>query len=190
MGRQESESLSASQIIYPCMQVADIFELGVDLPQLGVDQRKCNMLARDYAKKVKIAAPTAVSHHMLMGLKGKSAGKMSKSIPDSAIFMEDSESEVERKIMSSFCNDEVNDNPIFEYIQYIIIRWFGAIELNGRKYCSPDELTADFKSLNKSEVKRTVIVYINRILDPVRAHFAKPEMRQLAELVAGFRTTR
>src|SRR3989344_7579493 len=47
MGRSESESLQASHIIYPCMQAADIFHLKADICQLGMDQRKVNVLARE-----------------------------------------------------------------------------------------------------------------------------------------------
>jgi len=32
--------------------------------------------------------------------------------------------------------------------------------------------------------------YINKILDPVREHFEKPEMKALAERVASYRVTR
>ena len=32
-------------MIYPCMQCTDIFFLDVDVCQLGIDQRKVNMLA-------------------------------------------------------------------------------------------------------------------------------------------------
>jgi hypothetical protein len=39
-------------------------------------------------------------------------------------------------------------------------------------------------------VKITVAKKINEILEPVRRHFAKPEMKQLAELVASFQVTR
>lgn len=49
MGRSDSDNLDVSQLLYPCMQAADIFEMNVDIPQLGLDQRKCNMLAREYA---------------------------------------------------------------------------------------------------------------------------------------------
>jgi tyrosyl-tRNA synthetase len=190
MGRKEGDALSASQIIYPCMQVADIFELGVDIPQLGVDQRKCNMLAREYAPKKKLTPPTSVAHHMLMGLKGLSQGKMSKSIPDAAVFMEDSEDEVNRKIRAAFCNDEVEGNPIFEYIRYIILRWFGEITICEKSYRTHEELSVDFASLDKRTVKSVVAAKINEILAPVRRHFAKPEMRQLADLVASFQVTR
>ena len=45
--------LTASQIFYPCMQCADIFFLKADICQLGMDQRKVNMLAREYCDDVK-----------------------------------------------------------------------------------------------------------------------------------------
>jgi len=48
MGKKKKEELSASQIFYPCMQCADIFFLKADICQLGMDQRKVNMLAREY----------------------------------------------------------------------------------------------------------------------------------------------
>merc|ERR1719343_829739 len=88
MGRGE-DSLTAAQIMYPIMQSTDIFFLKADVCQLGVDQRKVNMLARDYCdssgRKTK---PVILSHHMIYGLAAGQA-KMSKSNPDSAIFMED-----------------------------------------------------------------------------------------------------
>ena len=88
MGRNESDQLRVSQLIYPCMQCTDIFFLDVDVCQLGIDQRKVNMLA------IEMADPTAdkpiiVSHGMISGLV-EGQEKMSKSNPDSAIFMEDS----------------------------------------------------------------------------------------------------
>jgi len=40
--------MPTSNILYPCMQCADIFFLNAEVCQLGMDQRKVNMLARDY----------------------------------------------------------------------------------------------------------------------------------------------
>jgi hypothetical protein len=49
---------------------------------------------REYAKDKKMRfRPTIISHHMLMGLK-EGQEKMSKSDPDSAIFMEDAAADV------------------------------------------------------------------------------------------------
>jgi tyrosyl-tRNA synthetase len=102
MGRLEG-SLTSAQILYPLMQCTDVFFLRADICQLGVDQRKVNMLAREYCEAARIKnKPIILSHHMLYGLKAGQA-KMSKSDPDSAVFMEDSAEDVERKILNAYC---------------------------------------------------------------------------------------
>ena len=102
MGRLEG-SLTSAQVLYPLMQCTDVFFLKADICQLGVDQRKVNMLAREYCEAAKIKnKPIILSHHMLYGLKAGQE-KMSKSDPDSAVFMEDSAEDVERKIMNAYC---------------------------------------------------------------------------------------
>ncbi|MFH1174140.1 MAG: tyrosine--tRNA ligase [archaeon] len=153
MGRSEGDSLSAAQILYPCMQAADIFYLKADICQLGMDQRKVNVLAREIAEKLGHKKPIIVSHHMLMGLQQTSsterkekmehgkiaemstvdraiAMKMSKSNPASAIFMTDSEEEVKSKISKAYCQEgQVQDNPILEYCKYIIFERFPTLEI-------------------------------------------------------------
>ena len=54
---------AASQIFYPCMQCADIFFLQADICQLGMDQRKVNVLAREYCDTIKRKnKPVVLSH--------------------------------------------------------------------------------------------------------------------------------
>src|SRR3989338_411018 len=62
MGRSEKDTLHASQIFYPCMQAADIFYLKADICQLGMDQRKVNVLAREVGEKLGFWKPVVVSH--------------------------------------------------------------------------------------------------------------------------------
>jgi hypothetical protein len=64
-------NLTAAQVLYPLMQCTDVFFLHADTCQLGVDQRKVNiMLAREYCDHVKgKRKPIILSHHMLYGLK-------------------------------------------------------------------------------------------------------------------------
>src|SRR3990167_7239061 len=133
MGRQESlDALTGAHIIYSCMQVADIFMLGAKITQLGMDQRKINMLAREIGLQLGFWKPVVVSHHMLMGL-GKPASeqtdalqrtievKMSKSKPDTAIFMTDTTEDIKRKINKAYCLEgDVKENPILEYFKYIV----------------------------------------------------------------------
>ncbi|KAA3489429.1 tyrosine--tRNA ligase, cytoplasmic [Gossypium australe] len=125
MGRSEQDELSAAQILYPCMQCADIFFLKADICQLGMDQRKVNVLAREYCDDIKRKnKPIILSHHMLPGLQ-QGQEKMSKSDPSSSIFMEDEEAEVNVKIKKAYCPPKiVEGNPCLEYIKYIIFPWF------------------------------------------------------------------
>jgi len=84
------------------------------------------MLAREYCDKIgKKDKPIILSHHMMMGLKEGQA-KMSKSDPDSAIFMEDTIEDVNRKIKKAFCPEKkiVENNPILDYSKHIIFESF------------------------------------------------------------------
>ena len=120
-----------------------------------MDQRKVNMLAREYAADKKMRfKPIIISHHMLMGLK-EGQEKMSKSDPNSAIFMEDryvwsnilmyllvvlmffsilskhSVAEVNTKIKKAYCPPEiVEKNPIIDYVRYIILPYYNKITIN------------------------------------------------------------
>jgi len=60
MGRTSKELIQTSQLFYPMMQVADIFWLDVDICQLGIDQRRANILAREVAEKLNWKVPVAV----------------------------------------------------------------------------------------------------------------------------------
>jgi tyrosyl-tRNA synthetase len=61
---------------------------------------------------------------MISGLK-EGQEKMSKSDPDSAIFMEDSAEDVKRKIKKAFCPPEVVEkNPIMDYTKHIIFGYY------------------------------------------------------------------
>lgn len=194
MGRKENEVLQASQILYPCMQAADIFHLNVDICQLGMDQRKVNVLARELAPKLGCIAPVIVSHHMLMGLQQPPgpevtheermmAMKMSKSKPDTAIFMTDTEEEVKRKIAKAYCPENVViDNPIMEYCKHLIFERFKTMEikrpekfggdLNIEYYTKLEKLFGEGK-LHPMDLKNAVADYTNKMLEPVRKHFKK-----------------
>lgn len=216
MGRNESEKLSAAQIFYPCMQANDIFHLNVDIAQLGMDQRKVNMLAREIAPKLGKKKPIAVHHHMLMGLgkppenemKGADAAiakKMSKSNPDTAIFMTDSSEEIKRKFKKAYCPEgEIEDNPVLEYCKYIIFeklkdlgnefvikrpeKWGGNL-----LFKTYEELEDSFvkKELHPMDLKTATADYIDQLLEPIRKHFDKNETaKKLLEKVESYNVTR
>eukprot|EP00752_Nemacystus_decipiens_P016438 g14694.t1 len=200
MGRAEAGEMSSAQIIYPCMQCADVFFLKADICQLGLDQRKVNMLAREYCDmtkpKIKFK-PVILSHHMLAGLKEGQA-KMSKSDPDSAIFMEDTAADVKRKIKKAYCPPEVVEgNPVLDYCKHVLFAWSGELTVSFREgepmtYTSYDDLEKDFVSgkIHPSELKPVVTDALNGILQPVRDHFAKGDAKKLLDTVRKFKVTR
>ena len=198
MGRDESDDLAASQIFYPVMQAADVFFLNVDICSLGMDQRKVNMLCREYSKKAKRKfPPIIVSHHMVMGLDG--SDKMSKSDPDNAIFMDDSEQEVKRKIKKAYCKPkEIEGNPLLDWTKWILFPILGKITIPAdEKWNTPERVYDDYKKLEKdfaeekvhpNDLKKGMVSDINKLLEPVRTHFKEnKEANQLLKLVKGYK---
>ena len=211
MGREEGTDSKAAQILYPLMQAADIIHLKADIAQLGLDQRKVNMFARDVFPKLGYAKSVAVHHHMLLGLQfsqtdlegvdRKIAMKMSKSKPETAIFMTDAPAEVEQKFRKAHCIDEVvEDNPVLEYAKYIVFEMRTSLLIaRPEKYggdvlfYSYEELETAFKegSLKSVDLKAGVAKTINELLEPTRKHFEENERaRDLLEKVKGFQVTR
>jgi tyrosyl-tRNA synthetase len=197
MGRTDKDELSAAQIFYPCMQAADIWNLKADIAQLGMDQRKVNVLARESFPKLGLKKPIAIHHHMLMGLtepkteglegaEAAIAKKMSKSNPDSAIFMTDTTEEINKKFKKAYCPEGiVEDNPVLEYCKYIIFEKIKDGTLKEFKVERPEkfggnviykdysELEKDFieKKLHPMDLKSASAKYIDELLEPVRKHF-------------------
>jgi tyrosyl-tRNA synthetase len=202
MGRTDTDELSAAQIFYPCMQCADTFYLKADICQLGMDQRKVNVLAREYADdcKPKRRKPIILSHPMLPGLL-QGQEKMSKSDPNSAIFMEDSEIEVRTKIKKAYCPPgEIEGNPCIAYLKHIVLPWNKTFEVersedNGgnKTYTDIDELSQDYTSgaLHPGDLKPALAKALNAILQPVRDHFDNdPDAKALLKQVKAYKTTR
>jgi tyrosyl-tRNA synthetase len=242
MGRAESlDALTGANIIYSCMQVADIFMLGAKITQLGMDQRKVNMLAREIGPQLGFWKPVVVSHHMLMGLNYSAtqflsheslpaktralesekiatasskklsstsptlqrtiALKMSKSHPDSAIFMTDSPEDIKRKINKAYCPEGIiTENPILEYYKYILFEKFPQIVVERpQKFGGPVILNAyenlerlfGEKQIHPQDLKNTAVHLLDQLLQPVREYFKNnSHAAELLHKVRSFQVTR
>ncbi|HPT66094.1 MAG TPA: tyrosine--tRNA ligase [Candidatus Woesebacteria bacterium] len=215
MGRNESDTLSAAQIIYPCMQAADIFYLNVDIAQLGMDQRKVNMLARQIADELNLKKPAAVHHHMLMSLqppvdKINSADskedqtvalKMSKSKPDSAIFMTDTKDEIYSKIKKAYCPpNDISINPVLEYFKYIVFAKFSQVEIKREEKFGGDLVFNSYHELESAyqkgeiyplDLKENLSRYLDELISPVRDYFTNNlDAKKLKDEVESFVITR
>lgn len=226
MGREESlDKLTGAHIIYSCMQVADIFKLGAKITQLGMDQRKLNMLAREVGPILGYWKPVVVSHHMLMGLSkppnsteavksmaSESAiqrtieRKMSKSMPDSAIFMTDTTEDIKRKINKAYCLEgDIKENPVLEYYKYIVFESLDKLGITEIKIERPEKFGGNisFKTFSELEkvfserkvhpmdIKATLSKLLDQLIEPVRRHFEENnEAKKLLEQVRSFQVTR
>ena len=196
MGRRESEATNASSIFYPAMQAADIAKLDVQFAHAGMDQRKVHMLAREIFPKLGKKKFAAVHGHLLPGLQGTSKmdvgkkisddlmidAKMSKSNPNSAIFISDSENEIKSKISKAFCPEKtVEGNPLIEYAEYLCMRGkplkierpakFGG----DAEFATPAELKAAYSEgkLHPMDLKGAVAGELIKTLKPSRDYFEK-----------------
>lgn len=186
MGRLEG-SLTAAQVLYPLMQCTDVFFLKADICQLGVDQRKVNMLAREYCDAAKRKfKPVILSHHMLYGLKAGQE-KMSKSDPDSAIFMEDSAEDVERKIRNAYCPVKEEDATAAAGVETTTTTT--TITSEGIEVVAEDDAGKASMHLTTDKLKNPCLDYIqNIILSPAGATFtaAGTQYKEFALVKAAF----
>jgi len=223
MGRKEGEIIDLAQLIYPPMQVADIFGLGVNLAHGGMDQRKAHIIALEVGEKIGKYKPVVLHHHLLIGmhitedirqkiLKAKREEnrelfeegiieiKMSKSKPESAIFIHDSPDEIERKIKKAYCPPkEVELNPILELARYILFRGeekelvvVNAKTQERKAYKTYPELEKDYVEgkIFPADLKSSVSDALINLLEPARKYFLEGPGKNLLEEMKEIKVTR
>jgi len=216
-GRSEGESVNFALLMYPPMQVADIFIQGLNIVHAGMDQRKAQVVARDVAEQLifkpllnkegKKIKPVAIHGHLVLGLQKptmwpvpkdklqdfRASMKMSKSIPTSAVYMDDSAEDIKSKINKAFCLEgEVEYNPILDWCKYIVFSIGKDPKLDVKRpekfggnvsYDSFEKLEKDFaeKKLHPMDLKTAVAEKLIEILKPATEHLNKPEIKKLKE---------
>ncbi|WP_434731887.1 tyrosine--tRNA ligase [Thermogladius sp. KZ2Tp1] len=216
MGRRAEEAeLDSSKVIYPLMQVTDIFYLGVDIALGGMDQRKAHMLARDIAEKLGFKKPIAIHTPILTGLSGPGRrmegldvddvladAKMSKSKPETAIFIHDSPEEVESKVMKAYCPPGVVEfNPVMELNKYLLFQQegFSLVVERPEKY-GGTVVYNDYKELERAyvegklhplDLKKATAQSLNKLLEDIRRRlFSSGEAVALLEELKNVKVTR
>lgn len=194
MGRAEDEGDGdMSKFTYPAMQVADIFHLHFELAYGGMDQRHAHMLARDIAHKLGRTPPVALHTPLVPGLKANAGrmdpieAKMSKSDPDSGIFIHDSAEDIARKLKGAHCPaKEIEGNPVLDLLRLVVWPRLTAgghtldvkrpDKFGGNKsYTDLEQVKVDFASgaLHPMDLKTAVGAALAQQLEPVRSYFAR-----------------
>ncbi len=221
MGRRgEEDSVPFAWLIYPPLQVADVFALGAHIPHGGIDQRRAHILAREVAHRVRFyplrlgdrrVRPVAVHHKLLPALNIESPPsskeelsslKMSKSVPQSAIFVHDTPEEIKEKVLRAYCPPrEVEYNPVIEMARLVGFREARNSPFvvdRPAKYGGPaeywtfEELEGAYREgkLHPLDLKMAVAGELARLLEPLRRHFQEGPGRALLEEMRGLLITR
>ncbi len=225
LGRRMGETVSFAQLLYVPMQVADIYGLRVNLPHGGIDQRKAHVIAIEVSKEFGYK-PIPVHHHLLLGthigedqqkkmLEAKASGdrelfeeevieiKMSKSRPESAIFIHDTPEEIKWKLRKAYCPPrEVQLNPVIDIGKYIVWPYltrinepFEIINLKTKEkkiYNNWNELERDYVSgnIHPLDLKNAVSEYLIKMLEPARKFFIDGPGRKYIEEMHELKITR
>lgn len=186
MGRSEDDKkIDVAKLLYPAMQAVDIHSLDVDIAHAGMDQRKIHMLVREIFPKMKWKVPVAVHHKLLPGLSkptdstnDKALGKMSKSDPNSGVFIHNSDDEIRKKISKAWCEEaNIQNNPLLEISRTVIFHEFNEIKVErpakfggNISYTDYNRLEKDFvdKKLHPGDLKQTVGNYLVKVVSPIR----------------------
>lgn len=202
MGREAGTEMDHAKTIYPAMQVADIFYQKLDIVHSGMDQRKAHVIMRDVADKIGEKKAIAIHHPLLIGLQKPMTWpipegvqerdiimqmKMSKSKGSSAVWVHDSPEEIEAKIKQAFCPErEVRYNPILNWAGHVLFwnrqqpfRIARKAEHGGdTEFDTYESLEAAYAAgdVHPMDLKTAVAKELIELLQPVRDHFAQPEV--------------
>lgn len=228
MGRQSGESSNAATLMYPAMQAADIFTLDVNIAHAGTDQRNVHIVTRDAAKALGHNKPVAIHHHLIMGLKplGDNADpelvkkaanvnsltyeekaalitslKMSKSKPNSAIFITDTPDEIRQKLRAAYGPEGVVEfNPLLDWTKHLIFHNEGSslTIIRDEKfggditYTSYEDLEKDYvsKSLHPMDLKNAIAEWLVVKLEPARKYFEDPKRKAALEEIESLTTAK
>lgn len=212
LGRKMGESIPLAYLVYPPLQVADVFALGAHIPHGGIDQRRAHILAREVALKVRFypltvdgkrIKPVALHHKLLPALniterpKSKeelSEMKMSKSIPQSAIFVHDGPDEIRQKIARAYCPPRESEyNPVLEILRISAFREERKepfVLERPAKYGGPlefwtyEELERAYVAgqIHPADLKNAAAEALIKALEPVRNFFQGPGAKVLEEM--------
>lgn len=213
MGRNENEKLDLSQYFYPPLQATDIHEIGADIPQGGMDQRKAHILAREIYPKMGWKKPVAVHHHVLMGiaepvkletedkLEQVIASKMSKSKPWTALFVHDQPDEIRQKLRKAWCPEKtVEMNPVLEIVKHVVFHEYKEFDIERPAKFGGSIAFENYEQVEKAycqgllhpvDLKNGVSEVLIKILEPVRRYFENDNAaRECMEVVRDLKVTR
>lgn len=193
MGKKQGQDVDMATLFYPPLQVADIFTMNINLAHAGMDQRKAHVVAREVGPAVVGWTPVAIHQNLIAGLTAPGAGendeeslKMSKSKPNSAIFVHDTPEEIREKIKKAYGPPkETEFNPLLNWVKTLVF-WGeedGKFKIERPEkfggnvtYTKYADVMADYalEKLFPLDLKNALSEWLIQKLEPARIHFEMP----------------
>lgn len=211
MGKEAGKDVDYQLTRYPGMQVADVFWLQTHIVQSSLDQRKIYVSSRDIALKLEenyqlkingqAVKPICTFSNLLLslekpkqtsnddGLTSLEVSKMSKSKPDSAIWVHDSLEEIQNKLKKAYCpaitpdqsaeeiSNQQSNNPILNWCQHFIFPGNKEVKVIRNPKYGKNQVYSNFASLQKDyfsgllhplDLKNAVAVTLAEWFEPIR----------------------
>jgi len=188
---KQVEKPKLSSMLYPGLQALDEEYLKVDAQFGGVDQRKIFVFAEKYLPQLDYEKRIHLMNPMVPGLTG---GKMSSSEVESKIDLLDSPDTVAKKLSKAFCEEgNIENNGVLSFVKHVLFplnegKEFvvaRAAEHGGDlKFAAYTDLEDVFakKTIHPADLKKAVCLYLNKLLEPIRAEFDTEANRELTRL--------
>uniref|UniRef100_A0A4W4G7B1 Tyrosine--tRNA ligase n=1 Tax=Electrophorus electricus TaxID=8005 RepID=A0A4W4G7B1_ELEEL len=168
-----------SGLLYPGLQALDEEYLKVDAQFGGVDQRKIFTLA----EKVQVNKFSLGCIMLFLIF------KMSSSEEDSKIDLLDKKEDVKKKLKKAFCEPgNIQNNGVLSFVKHVLLPLNSEFVIKRDPKWGGDKVYTDFEEVEKDfaeehihpgDLKASVEVALNKLLDPIRKKFDTPELRKL-----------
>jgi tyrosyl-tRNA synthetase len=221
-GKNAGENTDFGTLLYAPMQATDAFWFQTHIVHAGIDQRKCHVLMREIALKInpdlqlkignKSIKPIAIHHGLLLGLEAPvlntetnvlETSKMSKSRPNSTIWVHDSIESIKLKIKKAYCpipdlqtsleeRKSVQEiNPLLNWCQHLLFSISDSLEVirsekfgGNKTYLRYEDLYSDYLQglLHPMDLKNAVSEKLINCLKSMRDYVANnPEGLSLVQ---------
>ncbi|XP_005159655.2 tyrosine--tRNA ligase, cytoplasmic isoform X1 [Danio rerio] len=175
-----------SGLLYPGLQALDEEYLKVDAQFGGVDQRKIFTLAEKYLPSLGYTKRSHLMNPMVPGLTGS---KMSSSEEESKIDLLDKNQDVKKKLKKAFCEPgNVENNGVLSFVKHVLFPLHSEFVIKRDPKFGGDKVYTDFEEVEKDfaaeqihpgDLKASVELALNKLLDPIRKKFESPELKKL-----------
>ncbi|XP_015787858.1 tyrosine--tRNA ligase, cytoplasmic [Tetranychus urticae] len=178
-----------SGLLYPVLQILDEEHQKIDAQFGDVNQREIFNLAEKYLPQIGYSKRIHLIQPQIKWLSNLTPNPVEDDV---RITLLDPPENVKRKLKKTFCQPgNVEDNGVLSFVKHIILPFFNEFRLMRKEahggpidYTDFTKIEEDFKSeqLHPDDLKKSVEVYINKLLDPIRSKFEDDEGKKLIDL--------